>query len=200
MAGRHRFSAEIFSHVQKIAELHRLIATYAGDRRLAAQVGVGEIVDHRLAKAAFIIKDVMRHSQAFCRLPGVANVLTGAAGARLLNRRTVVVELQRYAHHVIASALQQGRGHGGIHPTRHGRHNPRARRQADSRPRRIGGGRTSGDFKLDRVVQRHEAYLVCLACKGERWAERDTTTHPKRAPKRTCADRPKRGDSHEDTP
>ena len=59
------------------------------------------------------------------------DVLAGAAGALLANRRAVIVELQGDPHDVIASAGQQGRGDCRINPSRHGRDHARAGRQGD---------------------------------------------------------------------
>ena len=39
VAGRQRVGAEIARRLQEVAELHRLVAADAGDRRLAAQIG-----------------------------------------------------------------------------------------------------------------------------------------------------------------
>ena len=129
VAGGQRRGAEVARHLHQIAELHRLVAAHAGDRRLAPRVGVGEILDHRGAEAAFVVQHIVGDGDGLGGGAGVQDILAGAAGALLLHRRAVVVELQGDAHHVVAGALEQGGGDGGIHAARHGRHHPRPDRK-----------------------------------------------------------------------
>ncbi|MNE40344.1 hypothetical protein D3C80_1343550 [compost metagenome] len=121
VAGGHGLGAQVAGHVQQVAELHRLIAADAGDRRLALQIGIRELVDHGVLEAAFVVEDVVGDADQFGGQTGVVDVLPGAAGALLLERRAVVVELQGDADHVIAGLGQQGGDDGGIHSARHGR-------------------------------------------------------------------------------
>ena len=103
---------------------------------------------------------------------GVVNVLTRAAGALFLEGRAVVIELQRHADDVVACLVQQGRDHGGVHPARHGRYDPRSGRQADGRARRLDrsvhiGCGDVGDG-ADRVcqgggVERHRGHIGAKA-------------------------------------
>jgi hypothetical protein len=87
------------------------------------------------------------------RQAGVVDVLAGAAGALLLQRRAVVIELQRHADDVVAGLVQQRRDDGGVHAAGHGRHHARADRQADRRARGLdrrihvgaGDGRNGAD-------------------------------------------------------
>ncbi|MNT80253.1 hypothetical protein D3C72_2196910 [compost metagenome] len=65
VAGRHGLGAQVAGDVQQVAELDRLIAADAGDRRLALQIGVRELVDDRVLEAAFIVQDVMRNADQF---------------------------------------------------------------------------------------------------------------------------------------
>ena len=134
VAGRHRLRTKVAGDIQQVAELHRLIASDAGDRRLTAQVGVGEVLDHLVLEAAFVVEDVVRNVQALGGGARVMDVLARAAGALLLDRRAVIVELQGHAHHVVAGLGQQGGGHGRIHPARHGGHDPAAGGQAHTVP------------------------------------------------------------------
>ncbi len=129
VAGGQGRGAQVAGHLQQVAELDRLVAAHAGDRRLAAQIGVGEILDHRVAEAAFVVEHIVGDADGLGGGAGVEDVLAGAAGALLLHRRAMVVELQGDADHVIAGALEQGGGDGGIHAAGHGRHHPRAGRQ-----------------------------------------------------------------------
>jgi hypothetical protein len=49
MARRHAIGAEVVGDAEQVAEFDGLVAAHAGDRRFAADVTVGEIVDHALA-------------------------------------------------------------------------------------------------------------------------------------------------------
>jgi len=60
----------------------------------------------------------MGNADLFGDALGVINILPRAAGAFLLYRAGI--KLQRDAHHVVTLALEQRRGDGGIHATRHG--------------------------------------------------------------------------------
>src|SRR3546814_20607 len=48
VAGRQAVGAEVARGRQQVAELDRLVAAHAGDRRLAAQVAVGEVFHNRV--------------------------------------------------------------------------------------------------------------------------------------------------------
>ena len=69
-----------------------------------------------------------------------SDVLAGAASAGLLQRRAVVVELQRDADDFVAGMVEQGGDHGGIDPAGHGGHHARALRQACGFTRRGDAG------------------------------------------------------------
>ncbi len=120
MAGRQGGGAEIMGGLQQIAEFDGLIAADAGDRRLAAQVAVGEIVDHLGLEAAFVIEHVMGNMEAVGDPAGVGDVLAGAAGALFLDRRAMVIKLQGDADHIEALLGEQRRGDGRIDAPRHG--------------------------------------------------------------------------------
>ena len=119
MARGHGFGAQFAGGIHQVGELHFLVAADTGDRRFAARIGVGEIRDHGLAEAAFIIEHIMRNADGFGHALGVVDVLARAAGAFLLLHR-VGIKLQGHAHHVMAFALQKRGGERGIHAARHG--------------------------------------------------------------------------------
>ena len=101
--------AEIARRRQKVAELDALIAAYARDRRLAAPIAVGKILDHRRAKPGFVIEHVMGNAEARGDIGGIADILAGAARALTPGRRAVVIELQRDADDIEPGARQQRR-------------------------------------------------------------------------------------------
>ena len=120
MAGGQRLGAQLARRVQQVGELHFLIAAHAGDRRFAPRIAVGEILDHALAEAAFVIQHIMGNAEALGHALGVIDVGAGAAGALARRRLVFGIKLQGDAHHVIALALEQRRGDGGIHAAGHG--------------------------------------------------------------------------------
>ena len=93
MAGRHAVGAEIVRDFQQVAELDGLVAAYARDRRFAAQVAVGKIVDDGFPEVAFVIQNIVRESAFLGDAAGVINILSGASGAFFGQRRAVIVEL-----------------------------------------------------------------------------------------------------------
>ena len=193
VTGGHGLGAQIAGHVQQVAELHRLIAADAGDRRLATQIAVGELVDDRVPEAAFIIQHIMGDADHLGGQPGVVDVLAGAAGAFFLQRRAVVVELQGHAHHVIAGLRQQGCHHSGVHPARHGRHHPRAHGQAHrgarGLDRRVHVGARDVRHRAGGLQQGHGRHLGAkdgefeAAAKGKGRALADAALKPSEKPR-----------------
>src|SRR5438477_9951363 len=120
MARRHGFGAEITSRPQEIGELHRLVAAHARDRRLAAQIGIGELVDYRGAETALEIEHVMRNAKERGDTPGIMDVLPGTARALAPDGGAVVVELQRDADDIETLLHQQRGGHRAVDAARHG--------------------------------------------------------------------------------
>ena len=164
VARRHGLGAQVAGDVQQVAELDRLIAADAGDRGLALQIGVGELIDHSVLEPALVVQDIVGNADHLGGQTGVVDVLARTAGALLLQRRAVVVKLQRDADDVIARLVQQGGDDGGVHPARHGRDDARPDRQADRRPRaldrRIHVGAANVGNGADVFDQGHGRHLV----------------------------------------
>ncbi len=120
--GGHAVGLEVLRGLQQVLELHPLVAADAGHRRRPGEVAVGEFVDHRLAEGVLVVENVMRKAHLLGHPAGVVDVAPGAAGALLGQRRAVVVELERHAHHVVALVGQHRRDDRGIHPARHRHH------------------------------------------------------------------------------
>ena len=123
MSGRQRLRAQLARRVHQVGELHALIAAHAGDRRLAARIGLGEVGHDAVLEALFIVENIMRDAEALGHAARIVDVLAGAAGA-LLPGGTGIVELQRDADDVIALALQKRSRHRRIHAARHGGDDP----------------------------------------------------------------------------
>ena len=81
MPGDQRRRTELPGPRQEIGELDRLVAADARHRRVARSIAVDEIVDHRLAEAAFEIEHIMRNAELGRDPPRIMDVLSGAAGA-----------------------------------------------------------------------------------------------------------------------
>ena len=97
-----------------------LVASDAGDRRLASCVGLGKGVDDLVAEAALVIQHVVRHADAFRHVARVLDVLAGAARPFAMGAGAVIVELQRHACDIVALVPEQGGDNGGIDAARHG--------------------------------------------------------------------------------
>src|SRR5207253_7686943 len=119
MAGGEGRGAEIARCRQEIAKLDPLIAAYARDRRFAATIGDGEIVDHLPLEAALIVKNVVRNVETFGDAPRIGDVLAGAARTLTPDGDAVVVKLQRNAHDLETALDQEGGGDRRIDPARH---------------------------------------------------------------------------------
>ena len=119
MPGRQRAGAEVARGAEQVAELDPLVAADARDRRLAAPVAVGEILDHRSAEPRLVVEHVMRNAEAGGHIGRVAHILSGAAGALAPGRGAVVVELQGDADDIVPGAGEQRRGHRRIDAARH---------------------------------------------------------------------------------
>ena len=130
MPGRQRRGAEFARGLEQIAKLDRAVALDARHRRLARGVAVGEIVDHRFAKAALVVQHVMRDADPLGDIAGIVDVLPGAAGALAMGGRAMIVELQRDADDVVALGLQQRSRHRGIDAAGHGDDDPGVLRTA----------------------------------------------------------------------
>src|SRR5688572_19915246 len=79
-----RICAEFMRERKKVAELDPLVATHAGDRRLALGVAFSKIIDHRTAKPLFVVEHVMRDTETLCHTPGIVNILPGTTRTFLL--------------------------------------------------------------------------------------------------------------------
>src|SRR3546814_13837401 len=79
MTGRERVGAQVARQLEQIGELRPHVALHARDRRAAGEIFVGEIVDHLLAEARFVVEDVMRGAQPVAHPARVADVAPRAA-------------------------------------------------------------------------------------------------------------------------
>ena len=97
VAGREQLRAEVLRGPEEIAELDRLVAVDAGDRRLAGDIALGETIDHLLLEAALVIEDVVGDADCARDHAGVVNVLARATGALAMGGGAVIVKLKRHS-------------------------------------------------------------------------------------------------------
>src|SRR5262249_2603038 len=77
VAGCQDAGAKLARGCEKIAELDRLIALHARNRRLAGNIALGKAVDHRLLEAVFVVEHVMGNANALGDRTRVIDVLPG---------------------------------------------------------------------------------------------------------------------------
>ena len=118
MARGHGVGAQFAGGVEQIGELHFLVALDAGHGRFAPGIGVGEILDHRLLEARFVIQHVMGDAQTRRHALGVLNVLPGAARA-FAGRRSGRIKLQGDADGFMPGARDQRGGNRRVDAARH---------------------------------------------------------------------------------
>ena len=121
-----RIGAEIARRFQQVAELDALVAADARDRRLAAAVALGEILDDRFAEPGLVIEHVMRDAEKFGDARCIADILSRAAGPLAAGRGAVVIKLQCDADDLEPGARQQRRDHRGVDAARHRHDDPMA--------------------------------------------------------------------------
>jgi hypothetical protein len=119
MAGRQEIGAEVVRGVEEIGEFQVLIAGDARDRSFASDIGSGERLDHLLAKALLVVEHVVGNVEPRCDVPGVMDILPGAARALPVRHLAMVVELHRDADNVIAVGRQQRRRDRRVDAARH---------------------------------------------------------------------------------
>ena len=112
--------AEIARRLEKVGELHLVVAGGAGDRRLAGGIGGGEGRDHLLAEAGLVVEHVVRDAEPGRHGARVADVAAGAARAGARRRAAIVVEPQRHADDVVAFGVEQRGHHRRVDAARHG--------------------------------------------------------------------------------
>ena len=91
MAGGKAISLQIARCLQKIGEFDCLVTAHTGDRRLAAQIAVGEILHHLVMKPAFIIQHIMGNPQPRRDRARIMDIGTRATGALGLNGDPMVI-------------------------------------------------------------------------------------------------------------
>ena len=124
VAGRQGIGVKIDRRRQQVAELHRLVAHDAGDRRFPAEIRIRKTVHHAFAEPAFVVQDVVRNAQRLGDAPGVMDILPGATGTLALYRGAMVVKLQRDPDDVVTGLGQKRGGDRAVHAPGHGDDHP----------------------------------------------------------------------------
>ena len=120
MTGDKRRRIEVSGTCQEIGEFDRLIAADAGHRRVALDIALDKIVDHRRAEAALEIEDIMGNAELGRHPSRIMDILAGTAGALAPDRLAMVVELEGDADHIVARPLEESRRNGRIDSAGHG--------------------------------------------------------------------------------
>ena len=124
MPRRQAIGAQLTRQRKQVGELHPHIAPHARDRRPPGQIFVGELLHHRVAKAAFMIMDMMLKPQPIGDRARIPNILPRTTSADALGLGAMIIELQRDADHLGPRFRRQRRNDAGIHPARHCDNNP----------------------------------------------------------------------------
>jgi len=122
MTGGQSVRPKITRAFQEIREFYPLVTTDAGYRCLAAGISLGEVLNHGLLEAFFVIENIMSHPEFIGDTLGIINVLARATCTfPLLNPR---IELQRDAYDLVSLALKKRGSDRRIDAARHGDHDP----------------------------------------------------------------------------
>ncbi len=152
MASREAISPQIARELEQISEFWPHIAFDAGNGGAPGEIFIGEIVDHRLAKAALVIEHIMRDAQPIAHGARIANVAPGAAAAGAANRLAMIIKLQRDADHFSPGAHRERRHDRAVDPARHGDDDALAARRAVQL--KISGHHCRADTRIARVMQK----------------------------------------------
>ena len=129
MSRGHAIRVEVMRGPKEILELHPFVATNARHGGGAGKVAFGKLVDHGLTKDAFVVEDIVGKPHRFRHPARVADVRSCATGALFCQGGSMVIELKRDAHHVIAFAREFGGHDGTVHAAGHGHDDTGLRRQ-----------------------------------------------------------------------
>ena len=108
MAGRKAIGVKLARHGEHIGKFWAHIAADAGYRRSACEVIIGKLIDHFVAKGAFMVKDIMRNAKAVAHRAGVFYVITSAAGTFAACGSAIVIKLQSDADDFGSAGRCQG--------------------------------------------------------------------------------------------
>ena len=157
VAGADRVEAQRHRPVQHRRELDLLVAAQARVGRAPARVFRHEVCDHVVVEPLRHVPDVERDPDHVRRAPGVPGVLQRAAAPR---PGAVGLRVQRQREmdpgHLMTGVRRPRRGHGRVHPARHGRqhphpaHNPSSLR-TPARPGTTRGGHRPGSTVTPRL-------------------------------------------------
>ena len=90
MSGCQTIRPQFARQPEQIREFHPHIAANTGDRRTAAQILIGELVDYRIAKTAFMVEDIMRDSQFIRDRSCISDILPCTAGFARVGEHSII--------------------------------------------------------------------------------------------------------------
>src|SRR6185369_8505269 len=97
MAGREAIRVQLMGEPEQVGEFRAHIAADAGDGGAAAQIFVGETVDHIGAEARFMVEHIMGNAEPVADGAGIADVAAGAAASGAPDRLAMIIKLERDA-------------------------------------------------------------------------------------------------------
>src|ERR1700732_3521045 len=128
MAGRQDIGAEVLRRFKQIGEFDFAVASDARYGRLARRITLRERRDDLAPEPLLVVKDIVRDAEAGGGKTRIMNVLSGATGSFAVNRRAMVIKLQRHADNLVALLLEKSGHYRGVATTRHPDDHPRLRR------------------------------------------------------------------------
>ena len=129
MAGRQDIGAEVLRRFKQIGEFDFAIAGNARYGRLPRRITLRERRDDLALEPLLVVEHIMRDAEPGGGKTRIVNILSGATGSFAVNRRAMVVKLQRHADDVVALLLEQER------PRPRSRPRPTSRRPPAFAPR-----------------------------------------------------------------
>ena len=120
MSSGHAIRVDVMCGFKEILEFHTFVAANARHRGGAGKVALGKLVDHGLSKDAFVVEDIVGKPHRFRHPAGITDVRSRTTGALLCQGGSVIIELKRDAHDIIALARKFGGHDGTVHAAGHG--------------------------------------------------------------------------------
>ena len=125
MAGGKAIRAQVLRQRKQVGELHPHVTANTRDRRAPRDIIIGKAVDHRIAKAALVVKDIMCDAKLVGDGARIADVLPRTTGTRALGGLAMIIKLKRYADHFGTRPRGKGSDDRRINAARHRDNNTR---------------------------------------------------------------------------
>ena len=128
MAGRQGVGAEVLRRFKQIGEFDFAVAGDARYGRLPRRITLRERRDDLALEPLLVVEHIVRDAEAGGGKTRIMYVLSGATRSFAVNRRAMVVKLQRHADHLVALLFEKSGHDRGVDPARHRDDHARLRR------------------------------------------------------------------------